>query len=68
VLAVREALTVPPDQLACTRYYLALALWSDHPDEALTLVRTALDEYRRHPCAEHRYIRLLESWIAASGR
>ncbi len=22
-LAVREALTVPPDQLACTRYYLA---------------------------------------------
>lgn len=62
-LAVREALTVPPDQLACTRYYLALAIWPDRPDEAQALIRTALDEYRRHPCAEHRYIRVLESWI-----
>lgn len=62
-LAIREALPVPADQLACSRYYLALALWPGRPDEALTLVRAALAEYRRDPCAQPRHVRTLEAWI-----
>lgn len=62
-LAVREAIHVPPEQLACSRYHLAIALWPGAPAEALGLARAALAEYERGPCPQQRHVRVMRAWI-----
>lgn len=62
-LAIREALPVPPEQLACSRYYLTQALWPRRPDEARALARITLDEYGREASAQARHVRILQAWI-----
>ncbi len=64
-VAIREAIPVPPDQLACARYHLALALWPIQPDAAITLVRATLGEYRQSPGARPTYVHTLQSWLEA---
>lgn len=62
-LAVREAIQVPPEQLACSRYHLAAALWPGAPAEAQGLARAALAEYERGPCPQLRHVRVMQAWI-----
>lgn len=64
-LAVREAIPVPPEQLACTRYHLVLALWPLSPEDAVSVARTALTEYAAAPGARPEPMSRLERWLAA---